>query len=81
MIRDFTIPVVTTVLDCDIKVDPMHPDRWREAYECRTSDRGRGKLTFKQVILQVSVFLTQLMYICGGGREKTGFLQNHITHA
>ena len=73
--------MVTTVLILwDIKVDPKHPDRWREAYECTTSDRGRGKLTFKQVILQVSVFLTQLMYISGdvGGREKTGFLQNHM---
>ena len=48
--------------DFNIIVDKKHPDRWRESYECRTSDREKGKLTFKEVILQVSTIKPSLHY-------------------
>ena len=35
---------------CLLERDKKHPDRWREAYLCRTADR-QGKTTFKQSIL------------------------------
>lgn len=41
---------------CLITPDPKHPDRWRKAFECRTSERGKGNLTFKEVILKVRSF-------------------------
>ena len=39
--------------ECSIEVDKKNPRRWRESFECRTSDRKKGKLSFKEVILQV----------------------------
>ena len=48
--------------DCNVNVDLKQPDRWRQSDECRTSDRGKGKLTFKEVILQVSEINPSLHY-------------------
>ena len=48
--------------DCNIIVDKKHPDLWRESYECRTSDRGKGKLAFKEVTLQVISIKSSLHY-------------------
>ena len=39
--------------ECSVEFDKKNPQRWRESFECRTSDRGKGKLSFKEVILQV----------------------------
>ena len=36
-----------------VDVDKKNPQRWRESFECRISDRGKGKLSFKEVILLV----------------------------
>ena len=30
----------------------QHPDRWDEAYACRTANRGKNVLTTKEVLLQ-----------------------------
>ena len=61
--------MVTAVLvlwkDCTINVDKKHPDRYRKSYECRGLDRGKGKLTFKQVILQVSAIKSSFHYLNG----------------
>ena len=48
--------------DFNINVDPKHLDQWREPYKCRTSDRGKDKLTFKQGILQVSAIKPSFHY-------------------
>ena len=39
--------------ECSVEVDNKNLQRWRESFECRTSDRNKGKLSFKEVILQV----------------------------
>ena len=39
---------------CMLNPDPKHPDRWKKAMLCRTSDRGVGHLSFKEVVLKVS---------------------------
>ena len=39
--------------ECLIEVDRKNPQPWRESFECRTSDRDKGKLSLKEVILQV----------------------------
>lgn len=41
---------------CEVKVDKRNPSRWRESYECRTADRGKGQDTFKDAILKVTIF-------------------------
>ena len=60
------IQMVATFLfrgkDCNINVDKKGSDWWRESYEYRTSDRGKGNLTFKEVILQVSTIKPSLHY-------------------
>ena len=38
---------------CQILPDPKNPSRWEKAFLCRTTDRGGGKKSFKEVILQV----------------------------
>ena len=43
---------------CDMQRDPKHPDRFRSAYECHTSDRpGVSSKTFKDTVLKVFIFL------------------------
>ena len=37
---------------CILEMDERHPDRWREAYLCRTADRKHGP-DYKQVLLQI----------------------------
>ena len=37
---------------CCVIRDPKHPDRWHEAYECHTSDRGKRE-PFKNCVLKV----------------------------
>ena len=39
--------------ECSIEVDKKNPQHWRKSFEYRTSDRSNGKLSFKEVILQV----------------------------
>lgn len=48
--------------DCYINVDPKHLDQWRDSFECRTSDRGKGNIVFKEVILQVSAIKPSMHY-------------------
>ena len=40
---------------CSVVIDPKHPERWKnnKGVLCRTADRGGGKKTFKEVILEV----------------------------
>ena len=40
---------------CNVEKDKKHPERWErnKAFLCRTSDRGKGKISFKDVLLQV----------------------------
>lgn len=41
---------------CDMQRDPKHPDRFRSAYECHTSDRpGVSSKTFKDTVLKVFI--------------------------
>ena len=37
---------------CNLEKDPKNPNRWREAYLCRTSDR-RNKQIYKDTLLQI----------------------------
>ena len=37
---------------CDLEKDDKHPDRWQEAYLCKTSDRV-GLPTFKEHLLSI----------------------------
>ena len=38
---------------CSILADPKNPNRWRESYECHTSDRGTELSIFKDAVLKV----------------------------
>ena len=40
---------------CNVIPDKKHPDRWmkNKGFLCRTADRGKGKMSFKEVLLQV----------------------------
>lgn len=40
---------------CQTVPDPKHPDRWskNKGILCRTADRGAGKLSFKEVMLDI----------------------------
>ena len=40
---------------CTLEKDKKHPDRWRESYACRTSERG-SMMVFKKRLLKVRVF-------------------------
>ena len=48
--------------DCNINVDQKHPDWWRESNKCGIFDRGKGKITFNQVILQAGATTPSLYY-------------------
>ena len=43
---------------CEVKKDLKHPDRWKKnkGILCRTADRGKGKKSFKDVLLKVILF-------------------------
>jgi len=36
-----------------LDIDPKHPDRWHRVVLCRTADRGEGRNTFKETLLDV----------------------------
>ena len=40
---------------CEVKKDSKHPDRWRRAFVCRTSDRGPNNKSFKDYLLKVRI--------------------------
>ena len=40
-------------LECNIVKDKKHPHRWRKASLCRTADRGSGKETFKDAVMDI----------------------------
>ena len=48
---------------CSKEIEKKNLQRWREYFECRTSDRDKGKLPFKEVILQVRRSVTTWMLI------------------
>ena len=50
---DFKLHCIFCGESCSIVPDKKNPKRWRKAYFCRTSDRAKGLLSFKDVILQV----------------------------
>ena len=39
--------------ECSIEIDKKNPQGWKESFKWRTSDRDKGRLSFKQVILLV----------------------------
>ena len=41
---------------CNVIKDKKHPDRWKKnkGFLCRTADRGKGKLSFKETLLKVN---------------------------
>ena len=41
---------------CPVVKDPKHPDRWRPASVCRTSDRGPNKKKYKDYLWEVMIF-------------------------
>ena len=49
---------------CDIEKDKKHPDRWEKnpAFLCRTADRGKNKLSFKDVLLKVCSFVISFYF-------------------
>ena len=52
---------------CIVERDPKHPSRWNKKLGalCRTADRGKGKQSFKDVLLQVIflLFITEMVNI------------------
>lgn len=54
---DFNLHCIFCGEPCAIKPDPKNPSRWKKnkGILCRTADRGKGNLSFKDVILQVSI--------------------------
>ena len=39
---------------CPLEKDPKHPDRWKEAFLCKTSDRDiQGRGTYRNVLLSI----------------------------
>ena len=47
--------IVLCGASCNVLKDKKHPDRWKKnkAFLCKTADRGKGNLSFKEVLLQV----------------------------
>ena len=41
--------------ECNVERDKKHPDRWEKnkAYLCKTAERGKGNLTFKESLLNI----------------------------
>ena len=39
--------------ECHVNFDRKHPNLWRDSFVFWASDRGKGKLTFKETILQI----------------------------
>ena len=73
--------------DCYIIVDPKHPDRWRDSFECSTSDRGKGNIVFKEVIFRLAPLnLACIILILNGydydwvGRIGCGFDDDDDNH-
>ena len=52
---DFTVNCFICGTFCSVEMDTKHPDRWKKnpGMLCKTADRGKGKLSFKEVILNV----------------------------
>ena len=52
---DFTVNCFICGTFCSVEMDTKHPDRWKKnpGMLCKTADRGKGKLLFKEVILNV----------------------------
>ena len=52
---DFKVHCFVCGQICNVVQDKRHPDRWKKnkAFECRTADRGKDKLTHKEHILSV----------------------------
>ena len=40
-------------MDCIMDYNTKNPSRWRQVYLCRTADRGKKTIPFKEVILEV----------------------------
>ena len=50
---------------CNIEKDKKHPERWNKnkSFLCRTADRGKGKLSFKDVLLQVCIIVIEFSFV------------------
>ena len=49
---------------CNIEKDKKHSERWNKSksFLCRTADRGKGKLSFKDVLLQVCIIVIEFSF-------------------
>ena len=60
---DFKKNCLTCGEACNIEKDKKHPERWNKnkSFLCRTADRGKEKLSFKDVLLQVCIIVTEFI--------------------
>ena len=60
---DFKKNCLTCREACNIEKDKKHPERWNKnkSFLCRTADRGKEKLSFKDVLLQVCIIVTEFI--------------------
>ena len=58
--------------ECPIEVDKKNPEYWRESFECRTSDSGKGKLSFKEVNIDVDINWSQKDFSKAGTLDYQG---------
>ena len=49
---DFKLPCFCCGKYCSLERDPRNANRWKRATICRTSDRGTGNLSYKDVVLK-----------------------------
>ena len=50
---------------CNIEKDKKHPERWNEnkSFLFRTANRGKGKPSFKEVLLQVRIIVLEFSFV------------------
>ena len=52
---------------CNIEKDKKYPETWNKNknFFCRTADRGKGKVSFKDVLLQVCTIVIEFGFVWG----------------
>ena len=61
---------------CNIEKDKKHPERWNKnkSFLYRTADRGKGKLSFKDQLLQVSIIVIKFSFVW---KSLSRYKRNH----